>query len=178
MAKISISELHNYIINTVRVIRLELDITQLALSKKFDSLSDTNLIGLVESEKTPTTYNDSHLNIIAKIFSEKAKQLGKGKSEYIILDFYPSGPLSEISVEKTIDSIPKNLQATGTLNLLLENKDPLFNEWRTVKEITDYCNEFAGKEWKTTDFTSVVARAEATQKLQRLGENEPKYKKA
>ena len=176
MTKILISSLHNYIINIVRSIRLELDITQQNLSKQITPYSETNLVGLVESDKTETCYNDNHLNIIAKFFSERAKLLGKEKIDYTVYDLYPYESLSEKLVPKTIDLLPKGLHATGTLNLLLEKKDLFFDEWHTVKEITTYCNSFMSQEWKTTDFTSVISRAEESGKLIRSSEIDPKYK--
>jgi hypothetical protein len=176
MTNILISLLNNYIINIVRSIRLELDITQQDLSRQITPYSETNLVGLIESDKTVTTYNDNHLNIIVRNFSEKAKLLGKEKTDYTIYDLYPTKALPEQLITKTIDLIPKGLQATGALNLLLEKKTLFFDEWHTVKEITIYCNNFTSRDWKTTDFTSVVARAEESGKLIRSSENDPKYK--
>ncbi len=176
MTKILISLLHNYIINVVRSIRLELDISQQDLSKEITTYSETNLVGLIESDKTATTYNDNHLNIIVGKFSEKAKLLGREKVDYTIYDLYPPKPLPEQLSNKIIDSIPKELQATGTLNFLLEKKTPFFKELHTVKEITTYCNDFMSRDWKTTDFTSVVARAVESGKLIRSSENDPRYK--
>jgi hypothetical protein len=70
------------------------------------------------------------------------------------------------------------LGATGTLNHLIEIGDPFFLEWHSVREITDHCNKSMQKEWKTTDFTSILTRALASGKLVRFGENEPKFRKA
>ncbi|WP_345949165.1 hypothetical protein ABDD95_20175 [Mucilaginibacter sp. PAMB04274] len=178
MAEILISLLHNHIINMVRSYRLELDISQQVLSKKITKYSETNLVGLIESSKTPTTYNDSHLNIIVKEFSKMALSQGKEKIDYTIFDLYPKVAVPEKMIVKTIDTIPKNIQATGTLNLLIENNDSFFNEWHNVKEITAYCNQYMKREWKTTDFTSVIVRAETKKKLMRSGENEALYKKS
>jgi transcriptional regulator with XRE-family HTH domain len=178
MAKIYISFLHNYIINIVRLLRLELGISQKDLSKEITPLSDTNLVGLIESNKTSTTYNDDHLNKIAKCFSGKAKELGNEKESYNVHDFYPEEAVSEFLVEKNINQIPPNLHATGTLNLLLENNDTFFNDWHTIREITDHCNVVMKKSWKSTDFTSIVTRAQSVNKLARSGEINPTYKKA
>jgi hypothetical protein len=60
----------------------------------------------------------------------------------------------------------------------LEKKEWFFNEWHNAKEVTNFCNKFMNEDWKTTDFTSVIARAIDSGKLIRSSENDPKYKKA
>lgn len=168
-----ISQLHLYVINIIRKIRLELGLSQRDVSRILFPDSDNNLLGSIESNFRKEKYTDEGLHKLAKGFS-----IIDTNKVYTILDFYPESPLPEVLVSKFVIEIPDNISPTGTLNLLLEKKDTFFAESHTVKEITNYCNEFMKREWKTTDFTSVVARAEATEKLIRSGENDPKYKKA
>lgn len=168
-----ISQLHLYIINTVRRIRLELGLSQRDISRILYPDTDNNLLGSIESNFRNEKYTDENLNKLAKEFSKI-----DANKDYTIYDFYPAKPLEEILVRKLIIDIPINVQPTGTLNLLLEKDLSFFNEWHSVKEITFYCNEFMGSDWKTNDFTSVIARAVISKKLIRSGENESLFKKA
>jgi transcriptional regulator with XRE-family HTH domain len=168
-----ISQLHLYIINAVRLIRLELGLSQRDVSKYLNSETDNNILGSIESNYRNEKYTDEHLNKLANKFSEILPN-----KDYSIYDFYPPQPIIETLVEKVVVDIPQNIGPTGAITMLLEDKDPFFNEWHTVKEVTKYCNEVLIRDWKTTDFTSVVARAEIVGKLLRYDENEPRYKKA
>lgn len=172
-----ISCLHLFIINRIRSIRLELGLSQREVSRILYPDSDSNLLGRIESNLTTHKYTDENLNKLAKAFTLIAKQ-GQLNKKYTINDFYPPEPLEEKLVAKTIIEIPESLGQTGTLNLLLEKNDSFFMEWHSIKEITDYCNLFAKKNWETTDFTSIVDRAEKANKLIRKSEDEALFKKA
>jgi len=171
-----ISLLHLYIINTIKKIRLELGLTQREVSKIFYPESDNNLLGSIESNFRTEKYTDENLNKLTKAFTEISKSLQLDK-EYTLYDFYPPEPLEEKMVEKNVIEIPEKLGQTGILNLLLENNDPFFSTWHSIKEITDYCNQFANKNWKTTNFTSVIDRAEKAKRLCRKSDEEALFKK-
>lgn len=168
-----ISQLHLYIINAIRRIRLELGLTQRDISRILSPEADNNLLGSIESNFRNEKYTDENLNKLAKAFSKI-----NADKDYTIYDFYPKEALSEILVEKLVIDIPKNLGPTGSLILLLEKKDTFFDNWHNAKEITNYCNSCMTTDWKATDFTSVIARAVESGKLIRSSENYPKYKKA
>lgn len=186
---VHISILSLYIINAVRKARLELGLSQRDVSRILYPESSTNLIGGIESDQQPDKYNDDHLNKIAKAFTKIARELqseldsvpetsAKIKTEYTIFNFYPPEPLPEGEQIKTIEKIPKELRATGTLNLLLEQNDPFILQWRSVREITDHCNSLIDKNWKSTDFTAVLDRAEKKGKLIKSEEDGTRYRKA
>ncbi|WP_236979876.1 helix-turn-helix domain-containing protein [Membranihabitans maritimus] len=173
---IQIPQLHLYIINRVRYIRLELGLSQRDVSRILYPESSSNLLGGIEGSARPNSYTDENLNKLAKAFTEISKQQGN-YMEYTMKDFYPPEPLPEKMVKKEVIEIPEYLGPTGILNVLLEKGDAFFNDWHSVKEITEYCNRYAIQNWRTSHFTAIIARAEERKKLIRLSENEALYKK-
>ena len=75
----SLSEIENYIIQSVKTIRKERGLTQEQLSLKLDK--GVGFIGDIESPSKKAKYNIKHLNEIAKIFKCSPK------------DFWPEKPL-------------------------------------------------------------------------------------
>lgn len=169
--QVLISQLNLYIINAIKRIRLELGLTQRDVSRIINVDADNNLLGSIESNFRSEKYTDENLNKLAKAFSK----ININK-DYSIYDFYPKEPLEEVLIEKSVVDIPKNIGPTASLVLLLEKKETFLDDWHTVKEITDYCNKCLFTNWKTTDFTSVIARSVESGKLIRFSENDPRYK--
>ena len=166
-----VSQLHLYIINSIRRIRLELGLSQRDISRLINSDADNNLLGSIESNFRNEKYTDENLNKLAKAFSN----IDPNK-DYTVYDFYPTSALPEALVEKSVIDIPKSLGPTASLTLLLEKEHSFFNDWHNAKEITIFCNESMVQKWKPTDFTSVIARAVESGKLIRSSEIDPKYK--
>lgn len=177
---ILISKTALFIINTVRLYRLELALSQRYISEKISPNALSNLLGDIESEKRSNQYTDDSLNIIAIEFTKVAKDVNgklKGK-EFTIFDFYPNQPMEDCNVEKKIDKIPIGLSPMGMINALID-EDEFFNNAVSVREITDHCNNLASQNWKTTDFTAQVENAVKYNNLVRidLPDGSVKYKK-
>lgn len=166
---ISISKTALFIINTVRLYRFELGISQRRISEKISPDAQSNLLGDIESEKRTNQYTDDHLNVIAIEFTAAAKTAqGKLKDkDFTVFDFYPTQPTEDCMVEKKIIKIPVGLSPMGMINALIE-EGQFFNTPVTVKEITIHCNELASQDWKTTDFTAQLENAVRYNKLIRL----------
>lgn len=179
MAKeIKIFPVQQFTIDQIRMIRLDFGITANELSKKVSPSESAGFIAVIESIKSPAFYTDHNLNIIANEFSKYAEKIQRGldtvegnviqiKTSYTIFDFYPKEPLSDVPQIKTKIDIPAEVGPTGTLNAILESKD-FFDHQRTIKEITDYCNSFYNKDWKSTNFTSPLEYAVKKGKLKRV----------
>lgn len=171
-----IPQLHLYIINKVRSIRLELGLSQRDVSRILYPESSSNLLGGIEGTARTDMYTDENLNKLANAFTELAQQQGNPK-EFTLMDFYPPEPIPEVMVKKEIIEIPKVQGPTAVLNTILVSEDDFFDEWRSVKEITEYCNQIVNGNWTTTDFTSTIARAEEKGLLIRLNDAEALYKR-
>lgn len=143
--EIKITSTEQFIIDQVRRLRLEKGISQKKLSEIISPSSDTSAVGKIESITTSHRYTDHQLNIIANHF---------GRSIY---DFYPAEPLSDAPQVKTKVAIPKGLGPTGIINALLE-EGRFFNEPRTIREITDYCNSLYSERRPVTDYTAILER--------------------
>lgn len=177
-----------YIINCVRRIRIELDITGAELSRAVAPSGNSKFIGTIESSKNTSAYTEQTLNEVAIEFNRRAKELQaelnkdpdntlKIKTNYTVHDFYPAEPFPDELVEKQIEPLPKGSGPAATLHFLL-NTDPFFNEERTVREITDYCNQFRGTTWPPGHFTGLCFRLKTKGRLIRIdeGDKDIRYK--
>lgn len=180
MAKIR--AIDNFIINRVKELREKLEIGQEELSKRIYGDDGSNLVGSVESDK-PIGYNDHHLNVFANYFSSVAQSLDKYillekglKEKYEITDFYPENPIDDILIEKYVTKLPLNTYPSGVLKLLSQEKDTFLRVWRTIREITDYCNSRFNKNWGSNEFSGALAYAEKIGLFAREGENSARYK--
>lgn len=166
---IMISKTALFIINRVRLIRLELGLSQRHLSKKISEDAKSNLLGDIESEKRSNQYTDDQLNIIAIEFSKVVKNHnGKFKDKvFSIYDLYPDKILEDQEVIKKIVLVPVGLSPMGMINMLIE-EDHFFINPITVKEVTEQCNHLTGNKWKTTDFTAQLENSVKYNKLERV----------
>jgi len=181
MAKdIKIAPVEQYIIDQVRKIRISLNITAESLSTKVSPSGSVAFIGNIESSVTPTTYTDHHLNIIARIFSEHARDLNDDsiKADYTIYDFYPEKPLNDHPLTKTAVPILKQDGPTSALNEIIDKTNYL-DEPKTLKQITEYSNQERNREWKPNNFTSPIGEAVKNKKIKRidLKDGSVKYQK-
>lgn len=168
MAKeVKIFPVQQYIINSVRTIRLELHMTAEELSKQVSPSGSLSLIGNIESPKSIATYTDQILNAIALVYTEVSRSKNLGSKDYTIFDFYPKKPVKDILQVKTKIDILEESGPTGTVNAILETKD-FFNKPRTIREITDYCNSFYSKDWKSNNLTSTLEYAVRKAKLKKI----------
>lgn len=183
MSRKKLKAIYIYIINEVKRIRINFGVTQLELSAEINDTPGNNLVGSAESNSTTISYNDHHLNVFANYFTYLASKLDDEslkenglKKEYKIEDFYPQEPITESIVEKDIAHYPKGLFPSGAIFVLIEEKNVYLNEWRTIKEICDFCNKEFDKEWKQSDFTRILLDASSAGKIMRFNENIAKYK--
>lgn len=171
MAKkeIRIAPVEQYIIDEVRKIRLSLNITAENLSVKVSPSQSIGFIGNIESAAKAATYTDHNLNIIAAIFSDCAKELNDDsiKKDYTVYDFYPKDPLDDTPIIKKAYITPVKPGTTNTLNRVIEETD-FFDQPRSLKEITEYCNRLDNTERKTASFTSPLYMATKNNKLVRV----------
>jgi len=187
---ITTSPTTQYIIDRVRLIRHELGLSQREVSRFLSPDTDSNILGNIESIRTNNGYSDHNLGILAHSFTDYARKLlremDKGaianshiKEEYTVFDFYPEKPLSDILQIKTKVELPEGISLTGTLNLILETKDFL-NHPRTIREITEYCNSFHDKNWKSNNITSTLEFFVKKSKLKKFEDNDGgvKYQKS
>ena len=182
MAKIK--AIDNFLINSVKEIREKLEIGQEELSEEVYGSEGSNIVGTVESEK-PVGYNDHHLNAFANYFSAVARSLDeyirqeRGLNEnYEITDFYPEKPMADELIDKKINKVSLDSYPSGALKLLAKEQDEFVKFWRSIKEITDYCNSRFNKEWGSNEFSGALAYAEKIGLFAREGENSPRYKLA
>ncbi|GGH06843.1 hypothetical protein FAZ19_03795 [Sphingobacterium alkalisoli] len=175
---VKISSIHLFIINVIRLLRVNLGLSQKDIQDILDLSSDSNLLGSVESNFRTERYHDKHLNKLAIAFTKIASEQGKDIS-YTVSDFYPPVNFKEEMIEKIVVKIePTELKQTGILYLLLEEEnDPFFNDWHTSKEIAQYCGGKAGKNWGSKDFTAVIEYAVKKGKLIRKSEDEALFKR-
>jgi len=168
MAKsILISRTRLYIINEVRRLRMEFDITGETIAEFCYGNKDSSIIRIVESESDPATYTDDALNCIAKLFSEVS-----GKT-YTPADFYPKNTFNEELVPKKIIDLSHKLGPTHVINEILHNSDFL-QKPRSTKEITTFANEHFDGEWNEGHFTSTAFRMsqQENNKLKRIDDRE------
>lgn len=165
--EVKIFPVQQCIIDNVRAIRLELDITSEELSKRVSPSGSLSLIGNIESSKSIATYTDQILNAIALVYTEVSRSKNLGKKDYTVFDFYPKNPVSDIPQVKTKLDILEESGPTGTLNAILETKD-FFSQPRTIREITDYCNSFYNRDWKSNNLTSTLDYAVRKAKLTKI----------
>ena len=176
--EVKIFPVQQCIIDNVRSIRVELGITSEELSRHVSPSGSTTLIGNIESTKSIATYTDEILNAIAVAFTDASKENGSIK-EYTLFDFYPKKPVSDIPQIKVKLDILDSFGPTGTLNAILETKD-FFDYPRTIREITDYCNSFHDRNWKSNNITSTLEFFVKKGKLKKLEDNDGgvKYQKS
>lgn len=164
-----------YIINKVREIRLDLDISGRDLSSSIGFVNKGTYIGNIETATSDSAYTDHALNLIAIEFTRKAKEIQleldkdpdntlKIKTEYTVHDFFPPEPVEDIRVEKVIIPLPPGTGPAGTLNYLLEI-DPWFNDDHTIREITEYCNKHKKENWPPGNFSGLLFRLWKKDKL-------------
>ncbi len=167
-----------YIINRIKTIRTDLDISQEDVHEILELSEDGNILGVIESNYKPNKYNDKHLNKLAIAFTEKSFELGHNIS-YTVADFYPPADFEEKMVEKIVVKIePTELGQTGVLHLLVvEENDSFFDDWRTSREIAEHCGAKANKPWSSSDFTSVIESAVRKGILIRKSEQKALYKR-
>lgn len=161
-----LSPIELYIIIQVRITRLELNISAGDISLYLKK--NLKYIGNIESSAHNSKYSDEILSLIAKFFSDKAKEKQKElsnsednaliKTEYTIYDFYPTEVLSDEKVVKEIPPIPKGSGPVITLNALIESSD-FFKKAKAVNEIVDKCNKIQNQNWAAKDFTKALERA-------------------
>jgi hypothetical protein len=166
---IKLSQTALFIINKVRLFRLELGLSQRYISKAISENTDSNLLGDIESEKRSNQYTDDQLNIIAIEFS-KVAQNHNGKLQnkvFSIYNLYPDQILGDQRVDKKIISIPIGLSPMGMINMLIE-EGVFFDKQVTVKEVTDHCNHLTTNTWKTKDFTAQLENAVKYNMLERI----------
>jgi len=166
--KIIITAIDQYIIDAVRSIRLNLDLSQKILSARLSSSGNTSKVGQAESVATNHKYTDADLHEIAHIFTDEAMKIkhhsGAGEypldfqTEYTLHDFYPKEPLPDILVVKSKNIMISKIYPTGAVGYLIEETDFL-NDSRTTKEVTEEVNRLFEKKWKTTDLGSPLDRA-------------------
>ncbi|PVY43646.1 helix-turn-helix domain-containing protein [Pontibacter virosus] len=146
MEDIKISPTAQYIIDAVRRLRLEAGITQRELSNIISPSSDLSIVSNIESVKRSNKYTDHQLNLIANYFG------------CTVYDFYPANILDDTPQVKTRVTIPKGLGPTGIINALLE-EGKFFSVPQTIRETTDYCNEYYKESRPVTDYTAILERA-------------------
>jgi len=164
--EIKIAPVEQYIIDQVRKIRLELQITAESLSKEVSPSGSTGFIGNIESAVKAATYTDHNLNIIAKVFSEKAAQLNHEsiKKDYTLYDFYPENFLDDQPRIKTSVIIPRKEGSTNALNGLIEDLI-YFTEPKSQRQITDDTNAKENMDRKAESFSSPLNYAVKKKKL-------------
>ncbi|QCR22352.1 helix-turn-helix domain-containing protein [Pontibacter sp. SGAir0037] len=145
-----------YIINRVRALRNEADISQKKLSKLISPSEDTSMIGKIESDTTSHKYTDHHLNIIANILNCS------------IHDFYPEHVLSDFPQKKIVDKFPQGMGPTGMLNVIIEAEEDYLKTPRTAKQITALINGENKESRPETDFTAILARKVEAGVLKRM----------
>lgn len=157
-----------YTINKIREIRLDLFITATELGKVISPSGNKKFISTIEAMNNEAAYTDHALNLIAIEFTRKAKEIQleldkdldntlKIKTEYTVHDFFPPEPIEDIRVEKVIIPLPPGTGPAGTLNYLLET-DHWFNNDHTIREITEYCNEYKKENWPPGNFSGLCFR--------------------
>ena len=163
-----IAPVEQYIINEVRKIRQQLNITAEELSQNVSPSQDKSLIGNIESSVKAATYTDHNLNIIARIFTEKARNTenSSSKKEYTVYDFYPQDYVDDQPVIKTASKIVMPEGPAAALKKMIQTD--FFINAKTIKEITDYANEIQNMNWKSTNFTSTVSYAAEKGELVRI----------
>ena len=151
-----IAPVEQYIIDQVRIIRRELDITAEELSRRVSPSGDKSLIGGIESIVTSGTYTDHNLNLIAAIFTEKATALPDTEiqKEYTVYDFYPEQPLDDAPLQKTVTDLKRKIGPAKCLKTLTEAG--YLDDSRTLKEITTMVNELLEDVIPQTSMTSPI----------------------
>nr|WP_199080321.1 hypothetical protein [Pedobacter sp. ASV19] len=161
-----ISNTDQFIIDGIRTIRLNLDISQNALSILIGQY--ISLISTIESISTGNKYTDAQLHEIAHVFTEEAKRIKEKlnpdelpsdfQTEYTLYDFYPKESLPDVLVAKSRNIIINKIYPTGAIRSLMEDTEFL-NIPRTTKEVTQEASRLFEKKWNTTDFNSPLDRA-------------------
>ncbi|GGG18946.1 hypothetical protein [Pontibacter amylolyticus] len=144
--EIKITPTDQYIIDKVRMLRLEKEVSQKKLSEIISPSGDNSAVGKIESVSTTHKYTDHQLNLIANYFG------------CTVYDFYPANILNDTAQVKTRVTIPKGLGPTGIINALLE-EGKFFSVPRTIRETTDYCNAYYSESRPVTDYTAILERA-------------------
>lgn len=165
---IKISAVDQYIIDRVRLVRINLDISQKELSERISPSENNSLVGKAESTSTSHKYTDYHLHRIAFIFSQEAQRIknqhpGDQKytnfqTEYSLLDFYPEKALPDQLVIKSKNILDNRIFPTGAVRYLMEETDFLKIP-RTTREITEEVNKIFQQVWEPSDLGSPLDRA-------------------
>jgi len=169
-----ITPLAQYVIDVIRLRRLELGISGKLLSKRISPFGGDSIVGGIERESTSLKYTTATLK-------KALKELGLSMD-----DILPNKLLSDDTLQdKTKIPILKGMSVRAALNSLLE--EGYFNEPRLRREITEYYNSFFQPEdYKEDNYFSaqledlynagklVKLEPDATNKLIRFQRN-PEY---
>lgn len=163
MLKYQIYEIENYAINTVKVDRIALGITQTELAECINETKNSSFVGLVESNSSKETYNIHQLqqfvnkfNSISALKTDEELELIGARRTYSLLDYLPTNAFEEKHINKEILFVPNKLKASGALFLLEEAKDTFIYEWHTVKEFVEYANLKFSQNWNSSHFSSAL----------------------
>lgn len=157
-----------YIIDAVRTIRFNLNLSQKSLSARIKSVSGISLVSSAEGISSGHKYLDHQLHEIVSIFMHEAKEINKNLEEqgmaervqenYTIFDFYPPNPLPDKMVIKSKNVDDTRIFPTGAVNYIIEELDFL-NIPRTSNEIAECANKLFTKKWDASDMGSPLDRA-------------------
>lgn len=157
-----------FIIDVVRTIRLNLNISQPYLSSESSPSKVGTSVGKAEGISSTHKFTDAQLHEFTRIFSSIAKEMNNNakeaekqqrvQEEYTLYDFYPPNPLPDEMVIKSKNIIDTRIFPTGAVNYIIEETDFL-DIPRTNNEVTDYVNVLFSKSWETTDLGSPLDRA-------------------
>ena len=160
MAKeIRIAPVEQHIINQVRKIRQQLKITAEDLSQQVSPSKDKSFIGNIESSVKAATYTDHNLNIIAAIFSQKAKLIGDSsvKKEYTLYDFYPEDYLDDKPIVKIASKIIHPVGKSDAVTELARRH--FFDPGKSSSQTTNAINELLGEKFEQSALISTLAYA-------------------
>src|SRR5699024_5181829 len=125
---IQISAVDQYIIDKVRSIRINLDLSQKDLSARISQSENNSLVDKAESPSTAHKYTDDHLCRTALFFSDDAKALKKEtpadpiysnlQTEYTLLDFYPPTAVADHLVIKKRNVSDERIFPAGAVRYL------------------------------------------------------------
>ena len=164
-SKVKITPFTQYIIDQVRIRRLEIELSQRDLSLEISN--SESLVGNVENENDSHKYTGSQMELIAATV------------KCTVDDLFPDEILSDDTLQpKTKVVILKGMGPMAMLNSLLENGD--FKDAKSLNEITALCNQNPNiLPRKTTDFSSTISRLLDQKKLIKIqvpGEDGVKYR--
>lgn len=157
-----------HIIDSVRTIRLNLNISQPFLSSHSNPSKVDSSVGKAEGISSSHKFTDAQLHEFTKIFSavakeknKKAEELGDRErvpEEYTLFDFYPPNPLPDEMVIKSKNVDDTRIFPTGAVNYIIEELD-LLDIPKTTNEIAECANKLFTKKWDASDLGSPLDRA-------------------